>query len=303
MGVAWSQFSAPHQQRFESNNLGYNVQAFWRPCQFDYNNGALFENLTGITGGQFVELVAGVQGSASVFRHDGTGSLSILDWNAFTVFDPNTEQVLTTGLRRKSKTVAFSNKTGRWREVSEPDTSIHGNAHWYGRSAFDGEKIMWGEWLYDPADSSYINFKTLTGFAFARESPLQWWPEYGTAGGWFAANNGNPVVWDVALEETVSLGSTGHGQHATGARHPLTGQILLCGGTGTGTWVTLIETDGTFARVADAPTGYNLSSLPLYFSPTQLCWIRPKEDVANSPLLTYWPEQDVWQEETATNPG
>jgi len=299
MGIVWSAFAANHE-RWEN----FDTQRFWSDTQFDYEPNNVTSVVAALTAGDFTEIEPSVNGTYYVRRPDtSSGALDIIDWNDRSAWDPNTQQFIHAGARRKSKIVAYANRTGRWREVPQPASDLHGTAHWYGRTAWNGSLAMFGRWTYDPATDTFVDFWTEKGWSFDRESTLEWWPEYGTSGGWFAANNGVPKIWDVALDANVDLADTGHGQHVFCRRLPATGQMILHGGSDTVRRTTVIETDGNFAQVSNSPVDFSVSEQALYAHPTQACWIRPKSVFSNTPLLTYWPATDTWQEETETDPS
>lgn len=288
----WSQFTAPHQ-----NKVIPNIQRFWRPTQFSYQPGTLVSQLASLQPGDFVKLIDYVPGSAQVYRHDGNGSLGILDWNPACFWDETTQQLITAGARRKTKLVAFSDITGRWREISQPETAYIGTAHWYGNTAFSGSIAMLNRWTYDPVTSEWVDFRAATGFTFSNTGSLAWWPEYGTKGAWFNADDGKFKLYDIATQAVVMLAASSHGRHATVIRHPMTGKLLVCGGTNTAAVVTLVDIDGSHHRVADAPSNYAMSSLPLFFHPAQNVYLRSSSAEGDGHLLSYWPDQDRWQDE------
>lgn len=297
MRAVWSQFTAPHQHKFDTQVLGVDIQRYWRPTQFTYNPGTLAAKLEQVSEGDFVKVITSDHGVHGVYRHDGNGGLGILDWNPACLYDPTTKQMITAGARRKTKVVAFSDVTGRWREISQPRTDYLGTAHWYGNTAFDGSVAMLNRWIYDPETSGWVDFRSSTGFTFANTGSLVWWPEFGAEGGWFNANNGNFIVWDLAADEQVDLAPSEHDTHATAVRHPLTGKIIVCGGSATRKVVTMIDTDGTFSRVSDAPFDFDMAQMPLFFHPSQNCYLRLSTGDYLSSVLSYWPETDEWRNE------
>lgn len=299
MRAVWSQFTAPHQHKYDTQVLGVDIQRYWRPTQFEYEPGKLAAKLAAVSNGGWVNVINNQPGLAGVYRHDGNGALGILDWNPASLFDPNTQQLITAGARRKTKVVAFSDHTGRWREISQPNSAYMGTAHWYGNTAFDGAKAMLNRWLYNPVTSDWHDFRESTGFTFANNGSMVWWPEFGAEGGWFNANNGKFIVWDLATDDQVDLAPSEHDTHATAVRHPITGKIIVCGGSTTGKVVTIVETDGTLRRVADAPTDFNMAHMPLFFHPEQNAFLRLSTGDQYSEVLSYWPETDEWRNEGA----
>ncbi len=296
---------APHATYRGATACG--PQYWLRPSQHVPYGPRIDAVVAALAQGGYAPILAEVSGGLVTQKDPGSGAAyKIVDWTPHNAFDPATQQLVHGGMRKRNKVIVYSDVTGEWREEAMPAgcAGVIAFNHWYGRTAGDaaGRRVFLAGWTYrtDTAETEVWSARPNSGSNGATAS-YTWFPEALSGAGGLMYHGGDwqrIQVYNPGTDTWDYAGSTptGHSLHALLCYHPAHGKALLAGGTTTARRATLVDADGGFARVADAPADAHMEATgngALLAHPSG-CWLLVSNTPAPRQAWAYWPKADVW---------
>lgn len=294
---------APHATYQGATTSG--PQYWSRPSQRDPHGPRIATAIAGMSPGDYRAILADVSGGLIAQQDPQTGAnYMIVDWTPHNAWDAGTQQIIHAGHRKRYKVIAYSDITGEWREeeMPQPVAQFVEFNHWYGRTATDGTgRVFLAGWTYWPETGEMQVWATRpSSGSNGNTASHEWFPEAGGGSGRMLYHGGDWQYLQMYNPDTNSWWSggvaTGHTLHALLRYHPAHGKCLLVGGSSTLRRATLINPDGTFARVADAPADAHMESTSngaLLAHPAG-CWLLISNTPSPRQCWAYWPQTNTW---------
>lgn len=302
-------FSSRLTQLPHDSYLNGSRQFSARRTQYNPNGPRIDAAVAGMLPNEYRVISADVSGGLLLSQSPLNGqTYTINDWTPHNAWCPLTQQLITAGHRLRFKVLGYSDLIGEHWEGRLPRQygNYNGFNHWYGRTAIDQETgwVFLAGWCYNTVtDEIKMQSTRPNAGSNAAVASHAWFPEANNGDGAFLWHGGDwkPILFYSVETDTWTTGNSnsGCGLHALACYHPGYGKVMIAGGTGTEYRAILVNPDGSYVQVADAPAQAHMSSnganAALLAHPSG-CFLLLSGNPSPRRVYAYWPLINTWEE-------